>query len=279
MCITHRHYYNVHHAPPWLQCTSLSAFTAKWHYCERLVWLFSFRFIPAFGCFYSGDNGKFAEHDFIGWTNHFVCARVCAVRTCVMRACVRAKEGNNTTDTKITQLVIILELLVLKSSGTRAQKRNKTKSLIIFKSRWRTGVIIITYSSTGGRTGDIIITYSSTGGRTGDIIITYSSTGGRTGVIIITYSSTGGRTGVIIITYSSTGGRTGVIIITYSSTGGRTGDIIITYSSTGGRTGDIIITYSSTGGRTGVIIITYSSTGGRTGDIIITYSSTGGLSP
>ena len=33
--------------------------------------------------------------------------------------------------------------IALKSSGARAQKRNKTKSLIIFKSRGHTGVIIV----------------------------------------------------------------------------------------------------------------------------------------
>ena len=32
--------------------------------------------------------------------------------------------------------------IALKSSGARAQKRNKTKSLIIFKSRGHAGVII-----------------------------------------------------------------------------------------------------------------------------------------
>ena len=41
-------------------------------------------------------------------------------------------------------IIIILNItyIALKSSGARAQKRNKTKSLIIFKSRGNIGVII-----------------------------------------------------------------------------------------------------------------------------------------
>ena len=45
-----------------------------------------------------------------------------------------SKDNNN--------IIIIITPIALKSSGTRARKRNKTKSLIIFKSRAHTGVII-----------------------------------------------------------------------------------------------------------------------------------------
>ena len=43
--------------------------------------------------------------------------------------------NNNTNNNNMTSIA-------LKSSGGRAQKRNKTKSLMIFKSRGHTGVII-----------------------------------------------------------------------------------------------------------------------------------------
>ena len=39
-------------------------------------------------------------------------------------------------------IIIIITSMALKSSEARAQKRNKTKSVIIFKSRGHTGVII-----------------------------------------------------------------------------------------------------------------------------------------
>ena len=46
-----------------------------------------------------------------------------------------AASNNNNNNNKRTSIA-------LKSSGIRAQKRNKTKYLTIFKSRGRTGVII-----------------------------------------------------------------------------------------------------------------------------------------
>ena len=39
-------------------------------------------------------------------------------------------------------IIIYITSIALKSSGALAQKRNKTKSLFIFKSRGHTGVII-----------------------------------------------------------------------------------------------------------------------------------------
>ena len=46
--------------------------------------------------------------------------------------------NNNNTNSNNNNITYI----AVKSSGARAQKRNKTKSLIIFKSRGHTGAII-----------------------------------------------------------------------------------------------------------------------------------------
>ena len=51
-------------------------------------------------------------------------------------------------------IIINITSMALKSSGARARKRNKTKSVIIFKSRGHIGVIISTKIHEGERSKD-----------------------------------------------------------------------------------------------------------------------------
>ena len=80
--------------------------------------------------------------------SHVACVCVCVLRGVACYRLVVCEIAFCTTrpSQKSRKWVIIIiynrTSIALKSSGTQAQKRNKTKSLIIFKSRGDTGVII-----------------------------------------------------------------------------------------------------------------------------------------